>query len=291
MHNAIHDLFYTAISVGWTWGYKPQITGYNRIEFNHCHNVGQKVLSDMAGVYTLGVQEGTTIRNNLIHDVTKWTYGGFGINLDEGSSNIVVERNVIYNTSSQSLHQHFGWENIIRNNVFAFGEEGIIGLSRGNRMVWPEKRGVDDGSITGGFTFERNILLTEAQPVFLGRLADTTANVDAVMFNSDKNVYWDFNGAEVFAGDGVHGKPGRENLLTDFNFEQLQALGYDRFGIVANPKFRDPKAGDFTLGDDSPALKLGFEPIDLSRVGPRPRDQRDDREPLTQPATAFWGYW
>jgi hypothetical protein len=51
----------------------------------------------------------------------------------------------------------------------------------------------------------------------------------------------------------------------------------------------DPKAGDFTLGDDSPAPGLGFELIGLWRVGSRLRDRRDDRAPLTQPATAFWG--
>jgi hypothetical protein len=41
----------------------------------------------------------------------------------------------------------------------------------------------------------------------------------------------------------------------------------------ATGKFRqlfvDPENGDFTLKPDSPALKLGFEPIDVSKVGPR----------------------
>jgi hypothetical protein len=33
--------------------------------------------------------------------------------------------------------------------------------------------------------------------------------------------------------------------------------------------FADPAKGDFTLRPESPALKLGFQPIDVSKVGPR----------------------
>jgi hypothetical protein len=51
----------------------------------------------------------------------------------------------------------------------------------------------------------------------------------------------------------------------------MQALGYDRSSVVADPLCADPAAGDFTLGQGSPALALGFRPIDLSDVGPRPR--------------------
>jgi len=41
--------------------------------------------------------------------------------------------------------------------------------------------------------------------------------------------------------------------------------------VIADPLFVDPDKGDFTLKPDSPALKMGFQPIDVSKVGPRPR--------------------
>ena len=69
VHNHIHDLFYTAISVGWTWGYAANQSKGNLIEYNHLHDIGKEMLSDMGGIYTLGVQPGTRIRNNLIHDI------------------------------------------------------------------------------------------------------------------------------------------------------------------------------------------------------------------------------
>ena len=51
----------------------------NTIEFNQLHHIGKDTLSDMGAISTLGVQPGTVIRNNLIHDVEAFTYGGWRI--------------------------------------------------------------------------------------------------------------------------------------------------------------------------------------------------------------------
>ena len=45
--------------------------------------------------------------------------------------------------------------------------------------------------------------------------------------------------------------------------------GQDGNSRFADPLFVDPKNGNFSLKPESPALKLGFQPIDISRVGPR----------------------
>jgi len=52
-------------------------------------------------------------------------------------------------------------------------------------------------------------------------------------------------------------------------WEAWQALGLDTHSVIADPLFVDPENGDFTLKPESPALKLGFRPIDVSIVGPR----------------------
>jgi hypothetical protein len=50
-----------------------------------------------------------------------------------------------------------------------------------------------------------------------------------------------------------------------------QERGHDPCGVVADPLFADPAAGDFRLPSASPALTMGFVPLDLSSAGPQPR--------------------
>jgi hypothetical protein len=53
------------------------------------------------------------------------------------------------------------------------------------------------------------------------------------------------------------------------SFSAWQETGKDKHSVYADPCFVDPGAYDFRLRDDSPALALGFNPIDVSEVGPR----------------------
>ena len=55
----------------------------------------------------------------------------------------------------------------------------------------------------------------------------------------------------------------------DQSFAAWQAVGKDAGGVVADPMFADALALNFTLLPGSPALALGFVPIDMSSVGVR----------------------
>ncbi len=91
VHNHIHDFFYTGISAGWTWGYGAALATNTIVEFNVVHHIGKKsdgdgpILSDMGGIYTLGLHTGSVIRNNIWHDCAGLRYGGWGIYFDEGT--------------------------------------------------------------------------------------------------------------------------------------------------------------------------------------------------------------
>ena len=51
-------------------------------------------------------------------------------------------------------------------------------------------------------------------------------------------------------------------------WQSLQALGFDRNSLVADPLFVAPEKDDWRLRPDSPALKLGFQPIPVDKIGP-----------------------
>jgi len=231
-HNHIHHFYYTGVSVGWSWGYHDSLAVRNVIEYNHIHDIGQGMLSDMGGIYTLGVSPGTRLRYNLIHDVEAHTYGGWGLYTDEGSSYILLENNIVYRCKHNGFHQHYGSYNVIKNNIFAFGRHAQIRRSREEEHT--------------SFVFERNIVYGDI-PTVLG------SNWTNDNFHLDYNVYWRKGGEPMdFAGG---------------TFEAWQKRGHDRHSIVADPLFEDPENGNFTLKPESPALKLGFKPIDTSKIG------------------------
>jgi hypothetical protein len=265
-HNHIHDLYYSGISCGWVWGYAESVSKDNRIEKNHIHHIGQGWLSDMGGIYTLGVQPGTVLRGNLIHDIEKWGYGGWAIYPDEGSSHILIENNVCYDTNSDVFHQHYGRENMVRNNVFAFGREGIARHSR----IWGRDVHPSVDKSFRAFVLERNILVSDGQLLFVG---GHSAPLTRRNFLSDLNLLWDVSRAPL-SGDAVYDAKRQVSCPSPLGISAWQALGQDTHSIVADPGFVDLEKRDFTLREDSPALALGFQPIDLSDVGPRPKDKR-----------------
>ena len=70
----------------------------------------------------------------------------------ESALDTTFKNDICYNTTSQVFHEHCGRENIIRNNVFAFGSEGQVSLSRAEKH--------------NSFAFEKNVVVARRQPVF-----------------------------------------------------------------------------------------------------------------------------
>ncbi len=233
-HNEIADFDYSGISCGWSWGFQPSSANHNVLDYNHIHHLGNgDGLSDMGGIYTLGISPGTTERYNHIHDVFSYAHvsHGSGIYPDEGSSEILIENNVVYRVRTCPLFQHYGKDNTIRNNIFAFGGQGQLQRCRED--------------IPCHYVAEGNLVYADI-PQMLG----------GVWKNGDwklgRNLYWSTAGAPVFAGR---------------DFAAWQSQGNDAGSVVADPRFVDPARGDFRLQSDSPALGLGFQPIDLGQTG------------------------
>ncbi len=259
-HNHIHDLFYTGISDGWSWGYGDTVTRENRIGYNLIHDLGKGVLSDMGGIYTLGIQPGTRLYGNYIYNVTCRYYGGWGIYPDEGSSHIVIEDNLCRNCSVSAFHQHFGRENIIRRNIFIGGGEATIILSAGyNAITRYSSPGIN---YRANDNFCDNIIVIENSPAF--RICGNPEDMwkDGALY-CDGNCYFDISAkkSDLFVD--------RQNLT----FQQWQDEGLDRFSHWENPGFRDVKKQDFRLKKTSPYYKR-FHGADFSQAGILPEDKK-----------------
>jgi len=239
-NNEIYDGYYTAISSGWVWGYSENPTDYVTIADNLIYQIGQGWLSDMGGIYCLGIQKHSRITGNVIHHVAadphQGGYGGWGIYLDEGSTGQLVEKNLVYACGSQGFHQHYGKENLVRGNIFAFSGGGQIRVSRKEAHT--------------SIILERNIIVSDKQPIY--------TSVEKGKFRDDSNLYFDYaRPGRLFSGDDS-----RTGIL------QMRRMGYYQNALVADPLFRDAKGYDFTLALNSPVItKLGFEVWDYSRAG------------------------
>jgi hypothetical protein len=231
-HNEISDFVYSGISVGWVWDYSESAAKRNRIEYNHIHHLGSGVLGDMAGIYTLGLSEGTVIRGNYIHHLRSSPDMVFGIYLDQASSGIEVRDNLVHDVGTACFYQHFGRGNLVENNIFAFP----LQTSLWRRIVEPHE----------SFRAERNLMVGPGASFFGGTVTQGKVSLD-------RNLYWPAEGKTAdFGGMG---------------FADWQQLGQDKNSVLADPGFSNLARRDFHLAADSPALRLGFVPFDYSQAG------------------------
>lgn len=231
-HNEIADFRYSGISVGWVWGYSFSPSKRNKIEYNHIHHLGWAELCDMGGVYCLGGSEGTTVSNNLIHDIQSYDYGGWGMYADEGSTGIVFENNLVYKCKIAGFHQHYGKENIVRNNIFA-----------NNTIYQLQASRVEDHL---SFTFSNNIVFYNSGKL----ISDTWA---MMRIKSDYNCYWDLRTKDIH--------------FAKLSFAEWQKSGKDLHSVIADPGFVNPSQVDFTIRNKAVARKIGFKVFDYSQAG------------------------
>tara|TARA_R110002096_G_scaffold48836_1_gene129198 strand:- start:1574 stop:4261 length:2688 start_codon:yes stop_codon:yes gene_type:complete len=255
-HCDIGDLYYTGVSFGWNWGYGESVSRRNRLENCHIHHLGWAYLSDMGGFYNLGNAPGTVIRGNHVHHVASYRYGGWGLYTDEGSGDVLMENNLVHDTSEAGFHQHYGYANRIRNNIFAFGEEAQV------------QRSQNEGRLN--FVYENNIVVWDPESPLLDggegnwKFHETRERgepKDSVIFR--RNLYWP-----------TDGKVPEYLTEKDFTWEEWRKMGRDAGSLFADPLFENLDARDFRLKPESPAAKIGFQSWDLESAGVR-RDGPD----------------
>ena len=247
IHNDIRDFYYTGVSVGLVWGFQGSVAQRNEIAWNRISDLGKHVLSDMGGVYTLGTSFGTTVHDNVIHDVWSFAYGGWGLYCDEGSEDIVLERNLCWNTTDGGFHQHYGSGCIVRNNIFAYNRE--LGAVRTRRDVVQ--------GVPCTLHFLNNIVYGDHGPL----VGEGVRKVGGVWSG---NLWYDARGLGEARFDGL-------------TWSDWKDCGKEVGSVFADPHFVDPAGFDFTLDAESPAFQLGFRPFDVTAAGSTLEKKGSDR--------------
>ena len=122
-HNLLRDLPGTGMSVGWQWGPQETNCRTNLVLLNHIYNIGL-LLADAAGIYMVGRQPGTIIRENVLHDLDHGRQLATGLYFDEGSPDgYLVESNLVYDTTgplvSDKAWNAWRINNQFRGNILA----------------------------------------------------------------------------------------------------------------------------------------------------------------------------
>ncbi|MBM3497524.1 MAG: hypothetical protein FJX74_02530 [Armatimonadetes bacterium] len=218
-------------ATAWDWG-KPDENERNE-KFNRDNEIHHNLLHDSGGMQETGPGE-------MDFPTYSW-----GIYLDTHSSHWKVHDNVVYNTVLGGFMLNCGQDNVIENNIFVDGKTNQVQFN-----PWPKY-------VISGNRCERNIISYRgggARLYTVGGFRD-----EFVHFAS--NLIW--------AGGVDPRIPGLTGVPLRQSWAKWLELGRDEGSLVADPLFVDAANRDYRLRPDSPALALGFEPIDLSEVGNR----------------------
>ncbi len=232
----------------------------------------------------------------------KFEYPHFtwGIYMDDPTSGNLIYGNVLYEVPVCGLHNHGGRDNVWENNIVVDCPAFQAGMLTPDWEEWPSIiRKLREVTTPGSAFLTRYPVLgtyTDQHPeemsglkvvrnIFYYTAAGTTWNREHRVWGCEGDTMrlytMHVRGADFakneFSRNLVYAEPslklsielGRSPEPTrKLTWQQWQELGQDRDSQLADPLFEDPARHDYRLRPDSPALKLGFKPIPLDRIGP-----------------------
>jgi len=248
-HNLIHDISRYGISLK-----NPGTC--NLIEFNEVYNTSLETSDTGAIEVTQQDKEfrsNSVIRYNLVHDNIGYSsnmgidmFLSWGIYLDSYAGGYTVSHNITYRDSWGGIMLQGGKDNKVFNNIFIDG---------GYQQVTV----INFAGNSTGQEFIRNIVSYSGQ----GNLF-CAGKINKKVIRFDRNLYFrDSGSAMTIMWMGRWDSGNR----SEADFAAWQKAGFDRHSITADPLFVNPEKDNYRLKSNSPAFRLGFEPIDISNIG------------------------
>lgn len=278
-HNRIHDAPHEAIYFG---------GNDHTIEFNEIFDIVQET-GDSGAIHTGRdyTWRGNMIRFNYFHDLHgPGLFGVMGVYLDDFMSGTTVFGNIFYN-AGRAVFMGGGRDNVVENNIFVDCEASVHIDARGT--TWANY--YFDG--TYNVLTDRMKAVNYDQPPFSERYPELLRYYDddaAVPKNNRvlRNISMSDKWLDVEDGVDVNLLMMEDNLIADSVLcywrgpKEKDALTGTTFTradttfvgklagnqlIRGNPGFVDVSNRDFRLQKNSPAFKLGFQPIAVDSIG------------------------
>lgn len=134
-HNLLRNLPYTGINVGWRWA--PGLTNCHSNVVAHNLVTGvMRQAGDGGGIYLVGEQPGTQVRDNHVHD-SRGSYSERGIYIDEFGDHMLIAGNYVTGIADRSIYLHKNGANqVLRDNNGEAGPTLLTGSdNRGRRWI------------------------------------------------------------------------------------------------------------------------------------------------------------
>lgn len=261
------------------------------------------------------------VRNGQV----EYHYPGFtwGIYLDAPEVGCTIIGNVLYSVPVCGMFNHEGRDNRWENNIivdapaFRVSTGGYPDLDLQSYKYIQDLRKTDKYAAylqhypeLATYTDDQSTHQTCAPGTFSHNIIYYTADGGRMIREQNKSnwggaqLVWTFSGNEPsFKGFdfdqnclyappelplkfSLTVRPNAERLL---DWEQWLKQGKDAHSLLADPQFVDAAHNDYRLKPESPALKLGFQPIPFDKIGPYQDPLRVSWPIVEAPGTAALG--
>ncbi len=229
---------------GWNRREKYNHSRHNLFEYNEIsHSV--QLLSDGNGIYISGTGTGNIIRYNYLHHNQARSLPA-AIRCDDDQHETLIYGNVLYkNRGHAAAIASKGVNDIINNFIVAQTAAPRWGYIS---FEW--------APVTGS-KVERNIIIahSDGSDAHAERLrrGSRGAGPQLVETEMDSNLYY---------------HPTNPHWM-DGHLQKMRAVGKEKASRFGDPLFVNPAGGDFSFRSGSPAVALGIEPLDVSKMGRR----------------------
>ncbi len=244
-NRAAHNLIHDAPHIGIIFGGNDHVFEYNEI-YNVCFE------SNDAGAIYAGrnwTMRGNEIRYNYLHDITGFEHKGcVGVYLDDMFASAEIASNVFYNVTMAAFIGG-GRDCSVVNNIFVDCNPALhidaraLGWAHDHADGWI-KEAQEKGTLSG--IAYNTPPYSVRYPQLVGILDDEPKAPKGNLIAH--NICW--------GGKWDHVEEVARPYIT-----------FTDNLIDVDPHFVDAEKKDYRLKDDSPALKMGFEPIPIDKIG------------------------